>query len=291
MRIEYNGNVGIGTAGPQSKLQINSPGSTLGLTGDAALRIAGGTFGTDQIVFGYSESGGYSPAVFGYIATTATAYQYGDLFFATRSVTTNTAPTERMRITSAGRVGIGTSDPATRLHIEAPTQSYGQLRIVSTSGIGGEASMNFGRSDQTIDSRWTVGQGLDGVGNTFAFYSSGNKATLTTAGVWSTTGGGTSDLRTKQDIEYEFDNGIESILKLQPTKFKFKSAPDKQRRGFIAQDVLGVIPDLILGDGELEGGTYGLDYDGILTLAVKAIQELKAENDTLKSRIDTLEQA
>jgi hypothetical protein len=97
-----NGNVGIGDTAPQSRLQLNIIGSTLGLTGDAALRIAGGTFTTDQIVFGYSETGGYSPAVFGYIALTATGYQYGDLFFATRSVTTNTAPTERMRITSGG---------------------------------------------------------------------------------------------------------------------------------------------------------------------------------------------
>ena len=102
MTITGAGNVGIANTAPQSRLQINSIGSTLGLTGDAALRIAGSTLGTDQIVFGYSESGGYSPAVFGYIATTATGYQYGDLFFATRSVTTNTAPTERMRITSGG---------------------------------------------------------------------------------------------------------------------------------------------------------------------------------------------
>ena len=184
-----------------------------------------------------------------------------------------------------GRVGIGTSSPGTRLHIESASQSYGQLRIVSTSGVSGEASMNFGRSEQGIDERWTVGQGLNGVGNTFAFYSSGNKATLTTAGVWSTTGGGTSDLRTKNEIDYNFDNGIESILRLRPTKFKFKIAPDKQRRGFIAQDVLEVIPDLVLGDGEVEGGTYGLDYDGILSLTVKALQETMCKIKVLESCI------
>ena len=196
-----------------------------------------------------------------------------------------TSDTERMRITSGGDIGIGISSPGTMLHIQAASRSYGLLRITSTTGSTGEASINFGRSDQAIDNRWTVGQGTAAVGDTFGFYTAGsNKATLTTAGVWSTIGGGTSDLRTKQDIEYNFDNGIESVLKLQPTKFKFKNAPDKQRRGFIAQDVLQVIPDLVLGDGQLKDGTYGLDYDGILALAVKAIQEQQVQIEQLKTK-------
>jgi hypothetical protein len=40
-----------------------------------------------------------------------------------------------------------------------------------------------------------------------------------------------------------------------------------------------VIPNLVMGSDE---GGYGLDYEGVLALTVKAIQELKAENDTLK---------
>jgi hypothetical protein len=114
-------------------------------------------------------------------------------------------------------------------------------------------------------------------------WAGATKASITSAGVFNSVGGGTSDLRTKQNIDYNFDNGIDSILKLQPTKFKFKNAPDKQRRGFIAQDVLEVIPDLVLGNGEIEGGTYGLDYDGVLAIAVKAIQEQQCTINTLKT--------
>lgn len=123
-----------------------------------------------------------------------------------------------------------------------------------------------------------------GEGQNMEFSWAGStKASITSAGVFNSVGGGTSDLRTKQNIDYNFDNGIESILKLQPTKFKFKIAPDKQRRGFIAQDVLEVIPDLVLGNGEIEGGTYGLDYDGVLAVAVKAIQEQQCTINALKS--------
>ena len=41
----------------------------------------------------------------------------GDLFFSTRAVFSDSAPTERMRIKSAGNVGIGTSDPFGRLDV------------------------------------------------------------------------------------------------------------------------------------------------------------------------------
>jgi len=153
-----SGNVGIGTTAPQSKLQINSPGSTLGLTGDAALRIAGGTFGTDQIVFGYSETGGYSPAVFGYIATTATGYQYGDLFFATRSVTTNTAPTERMRITSGGNVGIGETNPGSKLHVNGNTFTNGRFGMdfgsIRTYSALGNITINVGNLPVLDGNNW-----------------------------------------------------------------------------------------------------------------------------------------
>jgi hypothetical protein len=145
--------------------------------------------------------------------------------------------------------------------------SSGQKVRAYTTGASGSATLNFSFWD---GSAWQI------LGN------------LTSAGVWTTTGGGTSDARTKDEIDYNFDNGIESILKLQPTKFKFKIAPNKQRRGFIAQDVLTTIPDLVLGDGEKENGTYGLDYDGILAIAVKAIQELNQKVNEQQQTINSL---
>jgi hypothetical protein len=66
----------------------------------------------NEIGFGGSASTNVQSAI-GNIVTDATAASNGALYFATRSVTTDTAPTERMRITSAGNVGIGTSSPAT----------------------------------------------------------------------------------------------------------------------------------------------------------------------------------
>jgi len=73
----------------------------------------------------------------------------------------------------------------------------GQKVRAYTSGASGSATLNFSFWN---GSAWGI------------------QGSLTSAGVWSTTGGGTSDARTKEEIDYNFDNGIESILKLQPTK-------------------------------------------------------------------------
>jgi len=95
-------------------------------------------------------------------------------------------------------------------------------------------------------------------------------------------GGGLSDLRTKNNIEYITGDTSSIINKLKPAKFEFNNYSGVTRHGFIAQDVLDINPKLVLGDGEKENRLYGLDYYGILALTVKSLQEAN-------SRIDTLE--
>ena len=81
-----------------------------------------GLNGTRLIGFGYSiTSNTNQPAYIGYIETLNVGETNGALIFGTRSVTTDTAPTERMRITSGGLVGIGTTSPVQKLHVEGST--------------------------------------------------------------------------------------------------------------------------------------------------------------------------
>lgn len=92
--------------------------STLG-TG-AHLALGGVTAAGGLAQIGLGVGGGsptYAPAVVGYVATSATGSGKGDLLLATRDVTSDTAPTERLRVTSAGDVGIGTASPAARLEV------------------------------------------------------------------------------------------------------------------------------------------------------------------------------
>ena len=107
----------------------------------------------------------------------------------------------------------------------------------------------------------------------------------------------TSDRNNKENI-LESDLGLDFINKLSPKSFKFKGKT-RTHYGLIAQDIETVITDLgktttefaPLIKGTLEDGTeqYGLRYTELISPIVKAIKELKAENDSLKARIAALE--
>ena len=120
--LSVNGNVGVGITSPGNKLVISQPVSTL--FGNAGTYIGLGDTEnslnqTVLIGFGYrGSSTNEYPAVIGYLATNNGGNQNGALVFGTRAVTTNTAPTERMRIDASGSVGIGTgTSGSSRLNI------------------------------------------------------------------------------------------------------------------------------------------------------------------------------
>ena len=121
------GNVGIGTTLPLGKLTIsNAAGTNAPTTVTAAntyLQLGSDDYGPSNngkfmIGFGFTDAiNTNSPAYIGYEEVSTSGDTYGDLTFYTRSVTTDTAPTERLRIDSSGNVGIGTTSPAEVLHI------------------------------------------------------------------------------------------------------------------------------------------------------------------------------
>lgn len=121
--ILNSGNVGIGTTGSLSKLQVegvnyaiggayNTYGNLFISTSDAEAINTGGS-----LTFGGVSSGAtrYSYAgIFGKKETSGVGSALGYLAFATDD---NNNLVERMRITSDGNVGIGQASPAGRLHV------------------------------------------------------------------------------------------------------------------------------------------------------------------------------
>ena len=135
------GVTGASTFNALAKFDIGNVTGTLGQNSQSNIHLgtAGGAIGNlVQIAMGYQAANTNSPAAIGFVATSAAGNTKGDLIFGTRDVTTDTAPTERMRISSAGAVTIGgTITLGTRL-LATPSNfgyssAYKALFIGSTS--------------------------------------------------------------------------------------------------------------------------------------------------------------
>jgi hypothetical protein len=100
-----------------------------------------------------------------------------------------------------------------------------------------------------------------------------------------------SDKRLKENIR-DLDDGLPILLKLKPRKFDWKEGKGKDiknDRGFIAQEFEEIFPDLIdTWNDEPPAGEepYKAVRADLIPVLVKAVQELHAEIESLKQRIN-----
>lgn len=111
MRITSAGNVGIGTTSPSEKLEVN--GTVKSNFPLGTLQLGKYSFGNGET---FIEGGG--------------DLTYSEMWFSTFG-------TERMRITSGGNVGIGTTSPGSKLDVNGSinVSSSGNIFTAATSGI------------------------------------------------------------------------------------------------------------------------------------------------------------
>jgi hypothetical protein len=98
-----------------------------------------------------------------------------------------------------------------------------------------------------------------------------------------------SDFNLKNSID-TINFGLKDVLKLKPVQFNWndisRNLNEYKNLGFIAQDVMDVIPNAAssMGDGDMQ-----VDYNAIVATLTKAIQEQQALIKALEQRIINLE--
>ena len=243
------GRVGIGTTQPQRHLHVNS-------SGEAFIRITSSDSGNAGIEFG-DQSDGVQGAIFQNASDNSLRFNgYNN--------------SERMRISSAGNIFIGT------------TSGVRGAEMISIDG-GAADVMCMDTSSAGIIIRKTAF--TNGFLQLFEVESNGfDLGSITTDGS-TVSYTSASDYRLKENIQ-PMENGLNRLKQLNPVKFEWKGT-GKQSEGFIAHEVDEIYSDCV--EGEKDGERMQtLDYGKITPLLVKAIQEQQTQIDALQSEINLL---
>lgn len=135
--VDANKNFGVGSFPVGSSIVrgkfqvVGGTGATAPTTltiADSYMNLGGAEYGSNSyrmIGFGSLDAGATNvPAYFGYQETTSAGYTAGDFIWGVRNVTTDTQPTEVMRLTRAGLLGINkASSLGGQVHIVAGSAS------------------------------------------------------------------------------------------------------------------------------------------------------------------------
>ena len=283
MRIDSDGNVGIGTSSPIANLDVANTGGTYAhirstTTGASALRIQASDTGTGN---GDGLFVGRSSAV-NYVWT----YENEPLVFATNNI-------ESMRIDNNNNLLVGTTSTTGG---KVCTENSG----VNTAGV-------------PLETKSTT----TGVGNVYAatFYNGATFSGSITVNGSSTAFNTSSDYRLKENVT-DVTDGITRIKQLAPKRFNFIEDSDTTIDGFLAHEAQTVVPEAITGthnelevwtDGEElpdgvsvgdnklddDGNTIpkyqGIDQSKLVPLLTAALQEAIAKIEILETKVAALE--
>ena len=158
----------------------------------------------------------------------------------------------------------------------------------------------FGETDSSAYGVSLVYHGdRSGNENSFAVYMDNSTAASQTEafnirqnGDYMHGGSSYSDRDHKENITSIPGTALDKITQLSPKTWNWKPEyhdipTDRIFAGFIAQEVQPHIPSIVTGtDGQED---MAIDYQGLLAWTIKALTELKSENDNLKARVNTLE--
>jgi hypothetical protein len=264
MRIDGSGNLGIGTSSPSSftsgdQLVVASS------AGNGQMTLAGADNGNPTIQFRRVSSP----------STTRGFIQYDNTSEWMRFATNGS---ERMRIDSSGNLRLGTTTGSanSRMTIDGSASAFNAT---------GDDLNHFQASFQS--------KAFSASTHFMIQFARANSSTVgsITHNDTNTTYGTTSDYRLKKDVT-AMTGALAKVAQLKPCTYTWKFN-DTEGEGFIAHELQEVFPNAVVGEKDAvnEDGSINpqsIDTSFLVATLTAAIQELKAELDTVKTELAAL---
>jgi len=261
-----------------------------------------------------------------YTPSDPAGFDENDRLFVVGNGTGTSDRSDALVVLKNGNMGLGTSTPGTKLTVAGVSPGTAGIRLVGGSNYLATDSWEMGQAlnepSPVVNGDFVIKRQGTARYNFWSSYFAptvdGGSALGLFSQRWSEVYAlngtiNTSDEREKKNIR-DTDYGLEEVLKMRPVTYEWKDYPHVGTKvGFIAQDLLEVVPEVVVTQKRVEdretgavtyeeAERYGVYYDDLIPVLAKAIQEqqviieevaqeneeLVDENQSLRSELDEL---
>jgi hypothetical protein len=284
--LVYNATDHTWLTGFNLKMLLNNAGqlfvNTTGVSGGGTVQVSGSIniTGGQFLIDGVAISGGGGG---GGTITGSGSSNYLTMWSGSTSITSSGI------YFNGTNYGIGTTSPAYKLDVNGSINVTGAF-YVNGSPIGGGSGGVGGGGTANKVARWTAsntlgdssiydaGAGSIAVGNTSPSYQ------IDVTGIIRATGDIiiTSDRRKKENIK-TIENALDTIMNLRGVTYnKINDVNKRKQIGFIAQEVLPYVPEVVYSDNE---DYFGVAYQNMVALLTEAVKEQQKQIEELKAKL------